>query len=153
MGAGGRLSTDPRRAVCRRGQSHPAELYAPAVRGEIWRQLDDIEWLNSLPEGLPEDRGIPGRMKRVLMYQCSTCHNSAFVLEKRFTAADRELLYDYMTLDSHRVDPPYDPSPFYFFRVSRRRQSRLSPDGGTPLRAVIAHAAYGAPCAARLEEL
>ena len=74
---------------------------------ELWRQMDDIEWLQSLPEGTPEDHGIPGRMKRVLIYQCSTCHNSAFILEKRFGEADWEMLFDYMTMDSHRADPPY----------------------------------------------
>lgn len=75
---------------------------------EAWRQFDDVDWFNSLPEGTPEDRGIPGRMKRVLHYTCGTCHNTAFLMEKRFTASDWELLFDYMTMDSHRVDPPYD---------------------------------------------
>ncbi len=97
---------------------------------EVWRQFDDIDWFNSLPEGTPEDRGIPGRMKRVLHYQCGTCHNTAFLMEKRFSAADWELLFDYMTMDSARVDPPYDGSDI----THRARDTEYEddvPGGGT----------------------
>ena len=75
---------------------------------EVWRQLDDIEWFESMPGDTPEDRGVPGRMKRVLHYNCGTCHNTGYLLAKRFTAADWELLHTHMSNLTSRADPPYD---------------------------------------------
>lgn len=77
---------------------------------EFWRQFDDIEWYQSLPGNTPEDRGMEGRMKRVIHHNCSTqCHNTAYVMAKRYTAADWELVWERMSRWSgFRADPPYD---------------------------------------------
>lgn len=50
---------------------------------DFHKQLSATEWANSLPQGTPEDR----RMKLVLHYNCSGCHITGFVLQKRFDAA------------------------------------------------------------------
>lgn len=77
---------------------------------EFWRQLDDHEWAESLPGNTPEDRGIEGRMRRVIHHNCSTqCHNTAYAMAKRYTAADWELVWERMSRWSgFRADPPYD---------------------------------------------
>ena len=77
---------------------------------ELWRQFDDVEWYESLPDDTPEDRGMKGRMKRVIHHNCSTqCHNTAYVMSKRYTAADWELVWERMSRWSgFRADPPYD---------------------------------------------
>jgi hypothetical protein len=51
---------------------------------DIWKQFSDGEWLASLPDGTAQDR----KMKKVLLYTCSPCHNSGFLLEKRFDKSD-----------------------------------------------------------------
>ena len=69
---------------------------------DTWKQLSDAEWFASLPDDTAQDR----KMKRVLLYNCGTCHNSAFVLEKRFSKADWALLIDRMSRISGSYDPP-----------------------------------------------
>ncbi len=77
---------------------------------EMWRQFDDIEWYESLPGNTPEDKGMEGRMKRVIHHNCSTqCHNTAYVMGKRYSRADWELVWERMSRWSgFRADPPYD---------------------------------------------
>ena len=72
---------------------------------EAWRQLSDIEWFESLPNATAEDR----RMKKVLLYNCGTCHNSGFVFEKRFDAAGWEIVINKMKLIAGWYDPPDGP--------------------------------------------
>jgi len=72
---------------------------------DAWKQLSDAEWFASLPDGTAEDR----RMKKVLLYNCSTCHNSGFVLEKRFDKADWEMIVNRMSKISGYYDPPDGP--------------------------------------------
>jgi virginiamycin B lyase len=70
---------------------------------EIWRQFSDGEWLASLPDDNPHDR----KMKKVLLYTCSACHNSGFVLEKRFDKSDWEVIVNHMSKLSGWSDPPH----------------------------------------------
>jgi streptogramin lyase len=69
---------------------------------DAWKQLSDGEWFASLPDDTTEDR----KMKRVLLYNCSPCHNSGFVLEKRFDKADWEMIANLMSRISGSSDPP-----------------------------------------------
>jgi streptogramin lyase len=69
---------------------------------EAWRQLSDAEWFASLPDDTAEDR----KMKRILLYNCGTCHNSGFVLEKRFDKAGWEMILSRMSQISGSYDPP-----------------------------------------------
>jgi streptogramin lyase len=69
---------------------------------EAWRQLSDAEWFASLPDDTAEDR----KMKRILLYNCGTCHNSGFVLEKRFDKAGWEMILSRMAKISGSYDPP-----------------------------------------------
>jgi streptogramin lyase len=71
------------------------------VYKDAWRQLSDIEWLDSLPDETAADR----KMKRILLYNCGTCHNNGYVLEKRFARADWELLVNHMSKISSTTDP------------------------------------------------
>jgi virginiamycin B lyase len=73
--------------------------------GEVWRQLSDVEWFASLPDDTPADR----KMKRILLYNCGTCHNSGFVLEKRFDRAGWEIVISRMSKISGSYDPPDGP--------------------------------------------
>jgi streptogramin lyase len=73
------------------------------------RQLSDVEWLNSLPDLTPEDRGVPGRMKRILINTCSTCHQPGFVLEKRFDRAGWEIIVNHMGKLIAQGDPAERP--------------------------------------------
>jgi streptogramin lyase len=72
---------------------------------DAWKQLSDAEWFASLPDGTAEDR----KMKRVLLYNCGTCHNSGFVLEKRFDKAGWETIVSRMSKISGYYDPPDGP--------------------------------------------
>lgn len=72
---------------------------------DSWKQLSDAEWFASLPEDTAEDR----KMKRVLLYNCGTCHNSGFVLEKRFSKDDWGLIISRMSKISGSYDPPDGP--------------------------------------------
>src|SRR5580692_1141492 len=72
---------------------------------DAWRQLSDAEWFASLPDDTLEDR----KMKRVLLYNCGTCHNSGFVLEKRFDKAGWEIILSRMSKISGSYDPPDGP--------------------------------------------
>jgi virginiamycin B lyase len=69
---------------------------------DVWRQLSDGEWLASLPDGTVEDR----RMKKILVYTCSACHNSGFLLEKRFSKPDWTIIVNQMAKLSGSSDPP-----------------------------------------------
>ena len=51
---------------------------------DAWRQMSDVEWFQSLPDGTVDDR----RMKRIILYNCGTCHNNGFALQHRFSRAD-----------------------------------------------------------------
>lgn len=68
-------------------------------------QLSDAEWLESLPDETVADR----RMKMVLLNNCSTCHQPAFVLQKRFDAASWEIIINKMGKISGWQDPPVKP--------------------------------------------
>ena len=46
---------------------------------DVWRQLSDVEWFESLPGEAAADR----KMKRILLYNCGTCHNNGYALEDR----------------------------------------------------------------------
>lgn len=72
---------------------------------DTWRQLSDAEWFASLPDDTAEDR----KMKRILLYNCGTCHNSGFVLEKRFDKAGWEMILNRMARISGSYDPPNGP--------------------------------------------
>jgi virginiamycin B lyase len=72
---------------------------------DAWRQLSDAEWFASLPDDTLEDR----KMKRVLLYNCGTCHNSGFALEKRFDKAGWEMIVNGMSKISGYTDPPDGP--------------------------------------------
>ena len=72
---------------------------------DAWRQLSSAEWLESLPDATADDR----RMKRILLYNCATCHDSGFVLEKRFDAAGWEIIINKMRKISGWWDPPNGP--------------------------------------------
>ena len=72
---------------------------------DSWKQLSDADWFASLPDDTAQDR----KMKRVLLYNCGTCHNSGFVLEKRFSQADWELIISRMSKISGSYDPPDGP--------------------------------------------
>ena len=72
---------------------------------DAWKQLSDAEWFASLPDDTAEDR----KMKRVLLYNCGTCHNSGFVLEKRFDKAGWEIILNRMSKISGSYDPPDGP--------------------------------------------
>ncbi len=72
---------------------------------DSWKQLSDAEWFASLPDDTAADR----KMKRVLLYNCGTCHNSAFVLEKRFSQDDWGLIISRMSRISGSYDPPDGP--------------------------------------------
>jgi virginiamycin B lyase len=69
---------------------------------DIWKQFSDGEWLASLPDGTAEDR----RMKKIVLYTCSPCHNSGFLLEKRFDRPDWEIIVNHMSKLSGWSDPP-----------------------------------------------
>jgi streptogramin lyase len=90
------------------GGQEVQQNFALPPYAEVWRQLDDIEWFESLPGDTPEDRGMDGRMKRVLHYNCGTCHNAGYLVAKRFSAADWELIFNHMANLTSRADPPYD---------------------------------------------
>jgi virginiamycin B lyase len=99
---------------------------------EVWRQFDDIEWYANLPDNTPEDKGMAGRMKRVIHHNCSTqCHNTGYVLSNRFTAADWEHIINGMQRWSGlRADPPYDGEDI----TERARNTEYEdevPGGGT----------------------
>ena len=47
------------------------------------KQLSGTEWADSLPADSPEDR----RMRDVLHNECTSCHETGFVLQKRFDEA------------------------------------------------------------------
>lgn len=98
---------------------------------EFWRQLDDVEWAESLPGDTPEDRGIEGRMRRVIHHNCSTqCHNTAYAMSKRYTAADWELVWERMSRWSgFRADPPYDGTDITY-RVRNTEYEDDIPGGG-----------------------
>ena len=66
------------------------------------RQLSSAEWLESLPDATSADR----RMKMVILNECSNCHLPAFILEKRFDAADWELLMNQMAKITADGGPP-----------------------------------------------
>ena len=70
---------------------------------DAWRQLSDAEWFASLPDDSAADR----KMKRVLLNNCSTCHNGGFGLEKRFDRAGWDLIVNDMSKISGATDPPY----------------------------------------------
>jgi streptogramin lyase len=70
---------------------------------DVWTQLSDAEWFASLPDDTVEDR----RMKKVLLNNCSTCHNGGFAVEKRFDKDGWELIVDDMSKISGATDPPY----------------------------------------------
>jgi len=61
------------------------------------KQLSGPEWLASLPEPLPGDR----RLKRILFVNCTQCHQSGLVLQKRFDADGWRVITDYMQSASH----------------------------------------------------
>ena len=61
------------------------------------KQLSGVEWLASLPEATPEDR----RLKRILFVNCTQCHQSGFVLQKRFDAVGWSAILDYMERANH----------------------------------------------------
>ena len=99
---------------------------------DVWRQLDDVEWYESLPGDTPEDRGVTDRMKRVIHHNCSSaCHNTAYVMAKRYTAADWEQVWNRMSRWSGlRADPPYNGSEV----TNRARDTEYEdnvPGGGT----------------------
>jgi streptogramin lyase len=71
-----------------------------------WKQLSDAEWFASLPEGTAADK----KMKRVLLYNCGTCHSSGFVLEKRFNKADWGLIVNHMLKIVGSADPQDGPA-------------------------------------------
>lgn len=68
-------------------------------------QLSGAEWLESLPANTPEDR----RMKKVVFNSCVVCHQIGLVLEKRFSAADWELLVEQMGKMIRATDPEARP--------------------------------------------
>ena len=69
---------------------------------DISKQFSDGEWLASLPDGTAQDH----KMKKVLLYTCSACHNSGFLLEKRFDKSDWEIIVNHMSKISGWSDPP-----------------------------------------------
>jgi len=86
------------------GKKIEQDFALPAFK-DAWKQLSDAEWFASLPDDTAEDR----KMKRILLYNCGTCHNSGFVLEKRFDRAGWEIILSRMVKISGSYDPPDGP--------------------------------------------
>jgi hypothetical protein len=74
---------------------------------DAWRQLSGVEWL----ESLPGDTALDRKMKRILHYNCGTCHNPGFAIQKRFARADWELIIERMSKIAGTTDPSDNQIP------------------------------------------
>ena len=88
---------------------------------DFQKQLSAVEWMNSLPADTPQDR----RMSRVILYSCSTCHVTGFMLSKRFDAAGWGIIIDFMiknftgpdSLDRRGIEAYKDELVEYLTRI------------------------------------